>query len=197
MDVVDSIDDSLHAPGGQIGDGQLTAFTGYLVEATDAHWLDAGITAYDPTITDLYEGLGLDPQIHANPGPSTDAGGMDRTLESVLEAPGDEETVVDRVAAFVTERFATVDLDAELDDVLEEFSTTVETTAAEAPSAHADLVAEATDLAAERAVETLIQADFLDEEGDETDPDRTVESHEEKYGGSTLSSMRRSVATDD
>ncbi|WP_312907947.1 S8 family serine peptidase [Natronosalvus caseinilyticus] len=197
MDVVDSIDDSLHAPGGQIGDGQKTAFTGYLVEATDDHWLDAGITAYDPTMTELYEGLGLDPQIHANPGPSADAGGMDRTLESVLEAPGDEEIAVKRVAAFVTERLATVDLDADLDDVLEEFSTTAETTAAETPSAHADLVAEATDLAAEEAVETLIQAEFLDEEGDETDPDRTVESHAEKRGGSTLSRMRRSVATDD
>ncbi|MFP8958316.1 S8 family serine peptidase [Natrialbaceae archaeon A-CW3] len=198
MGVVESIDDSLHSPGSQIGEGEKTAFTGYMVNSTEDHWLNAGITAYDPTMAELYAGLGLDPHIHDSPGQATTtATELEETLEDVLDVPGDESDALERVTAFALEEFRTLDLNDELDAVLEALSMRAEAIVTAGPSEHADLVAEATDRASEQVVQSLITASIIEDEETESIPSQVTRTHTEKDGESTLSRIQQSLVTDD
>lgn len=90
----------LTPPRSQIGDDDAvrSAFTGYFVKASAAGTVETDLDAYDPTMTELYEALGLDPVVHDPQGPgaapaSAGAASADAlpSVEEVLAAVPEDE----------------------------------------------------------------------------------------------------------
>jgi hypothetical protein len=67
---VEAVDDDLHSPGSQLGEAEKNAFSGYRVRVSEDVALTTDLDADDPTMTELYESLGLDPVIHERAGPT-------------------------------------------------------------------------------------------------------------------------------
>ncbi len=180
LDAVDEVRDPLHAPGRQLGETDKQAFTGYKVHATGDAWLETDLDAYGPTMTELYEGLGMDPAIHENPGPGASVADGDLTVADVVEAAPDEETAAGAITALVHRRLGrSVDLDADPETVLAEFEETAEAAAAEGPSA--DYVEDAVDRAVAQALVVRFDAETLTE-GDDGDFDALVAEQQDGAG---------------
>jgi subtilisin family serine protease len=169
--VVDAVEDDLDSPGGQLGDGEKHAFAGYKVRATEDAWLKAGIDAYDPTMTEMYESLGLDPVIHEKAGADATASGETTpTVADVLEVAPDEETAADMIAALVGrrvgQRLATTD---DLEAAANEAQAVAETAVRAASAADRDLVKDATHRAVGAALRAHFGAEIAEEDSDDFD----------------------------
>lgn len=185
-DAVEEVSDELASPGEQVGDGALEAFTAYKVKASESVELDAGIGSYAPTMTGLYESLGLDPVIHDGVGPDADASADDLTVTDVLNAvPSDE--AADAVAAFVSHRISqrleTVD---DVETATDEIGAAANETVRAAPASHSDLVEEAALEVAEHAFRSIHGATNAEEDDADFDTD-VVRIHAENRTSSSSS----------
>ncbi|PSP78444.1 hypothetical protein BRC81_07845 [Halobacteriales archaeon QS_1_68_20] len=167
LDAVDHVEDALQSPGRQLGDGETRAFTGYRVHATEDARLETDLDAYDPTMAELYESLGLDPVIHEDAGPGASVTARDVTVADVVDAAPDEERAAEAVTALVVNRIGrSVDLSADPETVLEDVNATAETAATEAPSNDDELVEDAVERAVAQVLAVRFGAQTLGEDGD-------------------------------
>lgn len=91
----------LTPPRSQLGgDATRSAFAGYFVQASEAGTVETDLDAYDPTLAELHEALGLDPVIHEalGPGAAPATAGGDATGDAVA-APSALPTVGDVLSA--------------------------------------------------------------------------------------------------
>ena len=98
-DAIEEVDPELASPGSQLGDAEKNAFTGYKVSASEDSWLKAGIDAYDPTMEELYEGLGLDPTIHEEAGAGAEPADLELSAGDLFAEIDDEDRLADALAA--------------------------------------------------------------------------------------------------
>ncbi|WP_132057624.1 S8 family serine peptidase [Halorussus amylolyticus] len=165
-DAIDEVADELDSPGGQLGEGDVAAFTGYKVRASESAELAAGLDAYAPTMTDLYESLGLDADIHDGVGPDADPTETDVTVADVLDAVSDDEAT-DAVASLVGHRIgqrleSVGDAETAADEIRSVATETVEA----APSGDRALVEDAAARVAALAFRTTVGAVSAEEDGD-------------------------------
>ncbi|WP_255169106.1 S8 family serine peptidase [Natrononativus amylolyticus] len=156
-DAIEEIDDDLEAPAGQLGEAEKNAFAGYKVSADADGWLDAGLDDYAPTMAELYEGLGLEPEIHDEPGAAGTATDAEATVEDVLEAAADDRRAVAGVARLAGHRFhETIDPDDDPDEIVGEIEAAATALAEEAPAGEGDVV----EAGLERAIALLFVSQF-------------------------------------
>lgn len=168
VEAIEEVVPELHSPGRQLGTAEKNAFTGYKVRASEESWLKAGVDAYDPTMVELYEGLGLDPTIHEEAGAGVQGTSeVDVTVEDLLEAAPDDDAAREAVAELVGHRIAAeVDLDA--DDPgprFDQIETVVDAAGEEAPAGADELVEAAIRDAVRATVATRFGAEIRDEDG--------------------------------
>jgi len=152
-----TVEAPLAGPDGQIGDADRDAFTGYEVSVDRPTTVEASLDDYEPTLTELYEGVGLDPAIHESPGtaPSSFATGL--TVADVVEAAPDEETATDGAATLVGKKTVAAVEDPDDDQaVIDAVESTAETAAANTPDDETAVVEAAT----RRAVRALLRRSF-------------------------------------
>jgi subtilisin family serine protease len=189
LDVVENVTADLASPGGQIGDGGRNAFTGYLVDASADARLPAGLDAYDPTTTELFESLGLDPAIHDQSGPGATGSETNLTVADVLEAVPDA-AAADAVAALVGRRIGQALAAADDPEAAAEEIESVATAAVgEAPAGQRDLVEEATARVATAAIRATVGATTVEEEDGDGDYNSRVTRTAAEEGDGASSSL--------
>ena len=170
-DAVEQVDDEFASPASQLGDGEVKAFTAYRVEASESTELSAGLDAYGPTMTELYESLGLDPVIHETLGPREETTDEEPSVADVLDAASEAEAA-DAVAALVShrlgKRLAAADDDARAAD---EIATVANAVVDEAPASQRDLVEQAVVEVADVAFRSATGALNVEETDGEYDTD--------------------------
>ncbi|WP_168216236.1 S8 family serine peptidase [Halorussus halobius] len=186
-DAVAQVDDSLASPAGQLGDGEVRAFTAYRVEASESTELSAGLDAYGPTMTELYESLGLDPVIHETVGPREKSTGKAPSVAAVLDAASDDEAA-DAVASLVGHRIgqrlaAADDVAATADEIAAVATAVLD----EAPSSRRDLVEEAVLDVADLAFRSAFGA--LNVAAEDAEYDTDVAKDDAENGGTAASSL--------
>lgn len=111
------------------GEGETrSAFTAYILAVASAGRIESSLDAFNPTMGELHEALGLDPAIHQDPGtPPSDAAGLRApTLEAALRAVDDDRAVDAAVAVLGHRLLAALAQDEDLapaealEDVLED-----------------------------------------------------------------------------
>lgn len=194
--VVDDVSAEFESPAGQFGDAERDAFTGYRVSAAEDATLAARLDAYDPTMAELYESLGLDPVIHDRIGPDAAAAGVTPTVGDVLAAIDDEEIAADAVATLLRERIARrLEAGDDLEAVAEEIETVTTAAVGDAPSDAAAVVEAATFRAATTAIRASLRARTVTDDEDEfrTELARTAENRSEE---STVQKLMEPAALD-
>lgn len=174
---IEAVEAPSAGPGSQLGDGDREAFAGYKVKAARRTTVEAGLDAYDPSLTDLYEGLGLSPTIHESPGtPPADPFATDRTVADAVDAAPDRETAVDAVEAFVEKRIAAaVDDPADGEALVDAITDVTERVATDAPAGQRETVRSGTRRAVRSVLATAFGASVADESAAEA-PGTTVET---------------------
>jgi subtilisin family serine protease len=125
LDTVEDIEDPLASPASQLGDAERNAFTGYKVQVSEHSTLPASLTEYGPTMSKLYEALGLDPILHEDAGVTAASVALSTkyTIEDVLDAAPDDETATDAATTYIGRELivaiATLNEDESVRDAIE------------------------------------------------------------------------------